>query len=209
MLKDYFLSCPAPIKAQFVSRRYAAGETILYAGEALDCVYLIVSGRVEVIVPGMRSELLNIGAYGEWELLGELEFFSRVPVQSSVWAKTACEVMQIDGAVFLQWLNSDNALCICLLSMLSNRFVSLSSFAKVGVTGMLNQRVAYLLMTYADEKGVLPFSKATLAQRAGTSQRSLNRILKTLSEQGLVDCSTTLVKVLNAKGLDQIYKNER
>ncbi len=208
MLKKHYLSCPAEIKGRFILRRFAVGESVMSAGETLSCVYLIVSGTVEVIGQGSRSELLNIGSYGAWELLGELEFFSRVPVQSSVRALTSCEMLQIPNEVFLQWLSTDNALCIHLLTMLSNRFVSLSSFTKVGVTGMLDQRVAYLLLTHTNEKGVLPFTKATLAERAGTSQRSLNRVLKKLSELGVVDSTTTLVKVLDKEVLTQLYTKQ-
>lgn len=208
MLKDLYLRCPAAIKERFVLRRYTAGEIILHAGEKLECVYLIVSGKAEVFGTGSRAEQLTIGSYGEWEILGELEFFSHEPAQSSVRAQTPCELWQIANDVFMQWISVDNALCIQLLTILSTRFVSLSRFARVGVTGMLDQRIAYLLLTHADDKGVLPFSKAMLAQRAGTSQRSLNRVLKKLSAMGVVDCTTTLVKVLDKNTLTRIYTNQ-
>ena len=53
-----------------------------------------------------------------------------------------------------------------------------------------------------------PISREQLTYEVDTSYRNINRVLKRLSELGIIDASKTVIKILNVEELQRIIKTE-
>ena len=207
MLEMYFQRCPEKIKKNFVFRSFGAGETILNMGDEISGVFLLSKGKAEILANNDDGTTVSWGYYSPWGLLGELELFagSRT-AENTIRTVAKSELYEISRRDFFDWLEHDPEFARSLFVVISQRFLKLSSFARIGIPGLLEQKIAYILLKNSEDHQ-LPLSKQALADRAGTSARSINRILKKLQEEGFVDAEGTLVRIKDEESLRQVYKN--
>jgi len=98
-------------------RDVKAGMTIIRQGDAADFFYVIASGRVEVsqIVEGGSSRVLR--QMGQGEFFGEIGLLSRVPRTATVVAQSDCTLVALEGAAFLELVESGPGLTYMLLDL--------------------------------------------------------------------------------------------
>lgn len=73
---------------------FAAGDTIVWEGEANDDVFFLLEGTADVLVVG-PSSMRRIGTVGEGEVIGELAFFHGDVRTATVRAVTASKLLVI------------------------------------------------------------------------------------------------------------------
>jgi MFS family permease len=78
-------------------RRIEPGETLIRAGEQADRFYVVADGEVEVNVDGGPRRELHTG-----EFFGEIGLLRGVPRTATVVARSAVEVLQLDGNDFVE-----------------------------------------------------------------------------------------------------------
>lgn len=77
-----------------VEERSLAADTVLIRqGQALDCMFLIVAGRFDVVLDGSSS---RIRAIGPGDVVGELSYYVRSAATATVIARTDAVVRQLD-----------------------------------------------------------------------------------------------------------------
>ena len=62
-----------------------------------------------------------------------------------------------------------------------------------------------LMQSFKEQR---PISREQLTYEVDTSYRNINRVLKRLSELGIIDASKTVIKILNVEELQRIIKTE-
>lgn len=205
MFKQYYDACPESIKSLFQPKIFEPQQIILEAGSAVDFVYILTSGKAEVLAQNEDGQYICWGFYSPWILFGELELFTGRCIQSMVRAVSRCELLKIDRMDFLRWLDSDREFTYALFRRVSEGLLNLEDYAQLAIGGTLEQKAAYLLQKNESESTV-PLTKQALANRMGTSMRSLNRIVKNLTEKGCIEITGTLIRVKDSIGLQKIYK---
>jgi CRP-like cAMP-binding protein len=80
-------------------QRFPAGAQILRTGEEDRTLYILQSGRVDVVIeaPGKSRVIAMIGA---GSVFGELAFFDGAPRLASVHATEDCELLALSNAAF-------------------------------------------------------------------------------------------------------------
>jgi CRP-like cAMP-binding protein len=68
--------------------RFAAGATVLRAGDDDPTLYLLAEGRVEVVAPAALLRERQLAVIGEGSVFGEIGFFDRKPRTATVRALT-------------------------------------------------------------------------------------------------------------------------
>ena len=98
-------------------RDVKAGTTIIRQGDPADFFYVIGTGRVEVTQsdPGGASRVLRQMSGGEF--FGEIGLLSRVPRTATVTAMTDCTLVALEGAAFLELVESGPGLTYKLLDV--------------------------------------------------------------------------------------------
>ncbi|MGR8947653.1 MAG: diguanylate cyclase [Gammaproteobacteria bacterium] len=99
--------------------RRQSGEVILEQGEQNNCLFQVLSGRLEVQLdnkPVSPVILLNQGA-----CVGELSILSSIDVSAKVIAATSCTLLVIPGDIVWAFTNSSHEFASNLLDILAGR----------------------------------------------------------------------------------------
>ena len=80
-------------------QRYPAGKQILRMGEADRTLYILQSGKVDVIIESMRKARV-IATIAAGSVFGELAFFDGSPRFASIRATEDCELLALSHAAF-------------------------------------------------------------------------------------------------------------
>lgn len=80
-------------------RSFAAGQTVLHAGEADRTLYIIAAGSVDVIVDGFFGPR-KIATITEGSVFGEMAFFDGAPRSATIVARESVDVLTLDRPSF-------------------------------------------------------------------------------------------------------------
>jgi CRP-like cAMP-binding protein len=104
---------------------YRDGDAIVLQGETGDCMYVIQSGRVEVLQSSgdTRQHLayLEVG-----DFFGEMALFEREKRSATVEARGTARVLRVDKKTLLRRLHEDPLLAVNLLKTMSHRIRDLN-----------------------------------------------------------------------------------
>jgi CRP-like cAMP-binding protein len=99
------------LAGRFVQREFAAGNTIVEAGQPADQVFLIAHGKVNKIGPGKFGEPTVLDVLADGDYFGDRELVeSHGTWGYSVRAVTACTVLTLPQQVFDEMLGQSEAL---------------------------------------------------------------------------------------------------
>jgi CRP-like cAMP-binding protein len=99
---------------------YADGELIVRQGDVGNCMYVVQSGKLEVL----REEhdgSVHIGVMEAGEFFGEMSIFEHEVRSASVRALGEARVMSIDKRTFLRRMEEDPPLAFNLLTTMAHR----------------------------------------------------------------------------------------
>ena len=102
-------------------RSYAAGTTILHAGEVGDSILLIGAGSLDAVVPLDGGKQINLSVMRKGEVFGEMGFFEARPRSATVIAREACTLLEISGSDFRKTLEIHPEIEVKLLLTVSKR----------------------------------------------------------------------------------------
>ena len=172
-------------------RSYPRGSFILREGEQTDALYLIVSGRVKVLIPDEQGREVILAVLGVNEFFGEMGLLDGQPSSASVETLEACRMLRLSKAGFTAALQQNFELAMVIIGNLVRRLREadrkIESLALVDVYG----RVARLLLDHAEEvDGSLVVSKAPpkqeIARMIGASREMVSRVVKDLQVRGYI-----------------------
>lgn len=81
-----------------VKQPFAAGDTVISAGQKADCFFLVASGRVEILLPSAKGQPpQSLANLGPGQLVGEMPLLYAQPIrQADVVAATEAILLRID-----------------------------------------------------------------------------------------------------------------
>ncbi|MBF0627501.1 MAG: cyclic nucleotide-binding domain-containing protein [Magnetococcales bacterium] len=104
-----------------LGREYADGEVILREGEISDCMYVILEGRVEVVVDDGGLQPFHLAVLGKDDFFGEMSLFSDLPRVATVRSLGGVRVMSVDKRGLLRWLGDDPSLSMRIMLKMVDR----------------------------------------------------------------------------------------
>ncbi len=99
-----------------ITHRFAAGEKIFLQEESAARMYLVKSGRVQIVTYGTVLE--NVGPGG---VFGEMAIIDDAPRSAAALAVEPTEVLELDRAQFLSLIRQNPEFALTLMSVLANR----------------------------------------------------------------------------------------
>lgn len=197
--------CPYEILKTLKLKKYKAGEFILQQGEIYDTFYLMVEGYADIIVESSQGKKYYLCTYGKGQFIGEMEMFEQRPYMSRIEARGPVKTLELSREYYLRWLESDRDFNQYILRTLCSE--SYQTMTKMGNNTLysLKQRICQFLVENTNEKGVanMPLSAEQLSERMGVTARSVNRVLKELKDQNILEIHKTNVVV---KDYQQLLK---
>jgi len=92
------------VLALFENEHYPAGETILREGLSIQILWIIVSGRCEVVKVSNGASERSLAVLEQGAVFGEMSFFHPAPHSASVRAVTDVDVMRLSRERYDQLL---------------------------------------------------------------------------------------------------------
>lgn len=176
-------------------RKYPARSTVIYAGEASDALYFIVTGSVSVVIEDDEGHDLVVAYLNAGDFFGEMGLFEEKPVRTAwIKAKTACEVAEISYPKFKELARQDAGLIFALSAQLAGRLRAttrkVGDLAFMDVTGRVARTLLDLCkqpdaMTHPDGMQI-KVTRQEIGRIVGCSREMVGRVLKSLEEQDLI-----------------------
>jgi CRP-like cAMP-binding protein len=176
-------------------RRYSRGSIVLHKDEVGDETYLIMIGKVKVIVThtGGKEIILNILKSGDF--FGEMAVFDNMPRSATVVAEEDCELLIISRENIKNQIKRNPQIAFKLLSDMSRRLreadEQISGLAHLDAKGRVAQTLLKLSKetTMITDEGHKVFSKPPIkdiAAMSGTSHETVSRLLSELTNKGII-----------------------
>jgi len=176
-----------------VTRRSASrSTTIMAGGDATDSLYIVLSGRLKVMMSDSDGKEVILSILGPGEFFGEMGLIDDEPRSASVVTIEPCELLFISKRDFKKCLleNSDMSMAVMrgLVRRLREADRKIGSLALLDVYG----RVARLLLDMAEnvngEKVVTKrLPKQDIAKMIGASREMVSRVMKDLQTGGYIE----------------------
>ncbi len=170
--------------------RLARGETLFDVEETAKNLFVVLDGRIKLtnIDAGGRAHVIAIFSRGE--SLAEAVAFIEARYPAAAEAITDARVLSIRGGLFLDVMMSDRAVLGSGLAAIYRHLHYLVSEVENLKSRTIRQRTAAFLVGLAPQESgpariELPFEKALLAAKIGTSPENLSRTLASLGEFGV------------------------
>src|SRR5437764_6644789 len=172
--------------AVVVSRKsFPRGASIIAAGDITESLYVVISGRMKVMMSDDEGREVILAILGPNEFFGEMGLIDDHPRSASVVALEACEVLSLSKRDFKKCLAENFEMAMTVMRGLVKRLreadQKIGSLALMDVYG----RVARLLLEMAEtvngQKVVTrKLAKQDIAKMIGASREMVSRVMKDL-----------------------------
>ena len=179
--------------AQVVLRKpYAKNSTVVAAGDPADALYIVISGRLKVLMSDKEGREVILAILNQGDFFGEMGLIDQAPRSASVVTIEPCELLTITRTDFTKCLQKSFDLTLNVIRGLVKRLRDadrkIGSLALMDVCG----RVARLLMEMAEtvdgQKVVTKrLPKQQIAKMVGASREMVSRVMKELETSGRIE----------------------
>jgi CRP/FNR family cyclic AMP-dependent transcriptional regulator len=173
-------------------RSVPRSTTVMASGDPTDSLYIVLSGRLKVLMSDAEGKEVILSILGPGEFFGEMGLIDDSPRSASVLAIEPCELLSISKRDFKKCMteNFDMAMAVMrgLVRRLREADRKIGSLALLDVYG----RVARLLLDMAEtvdgEKVVTKrLPKQDIAKMIGASREMVSRVMKDLQMGGYIE----------------------
>ena len=188
-------------------RTFSRGEVVFHHGDPADSLQLIVTGRFAVRITTQLGDTALIAVLGPGDAFGELALISEETVRSATVAalepSETRSVLRRDFARLQREYPSVNAVLVSLLAeqvrRMNRRFVEAHY---VDADKRVRRRLCELAGMYRRGEDVtIPLTQEELAEMAGTSRATVNRVLREEQTRGTVELLRGKTVVRDLDGL--------
>ena len=178
--------------ATVVTRRSATrGSIIIAAGDPTDSLYIILSGRLKVMMSDADGKEVTLSLLGAGEFFGEMGLIDDNPRSASVVAIEPCELLAITRRDFRKCMTENAEMAMAVMRGLVRRLREADR--KIGSLALLDVygRVARLLLDMSEtvdgQKMVTKrLPKQDIAKMIGASREMVSRVMKGLEVDGYI-----------------------
>jgi len=109
-----------------LGKLYADGEDIVRQGDVGDCMFVVQSGRVEVLQATKAGEQ-HLAFLETGDFFGEMAVFEKEKRSATVRASGEARVLKVDKKTLLRRIKEDPLLAVNLLQTMSHRIRDLNA----------------------------------------------------------------------------------
>jgi len=176
-----------------VTRKSAPrSTTIMAGGDPTDSLYIVLSGRLKVMMSDAEGKEVILSILGPGEFFGEMGLIDDEPRSATVMTIEACELLSIAKRDFKKCLAENFEMATAVMRGLVRRLREADR--KIGSLALLDVygRVARLLIDMAEnvdgEKVVTKrLPKQDIAKMIGASREMVSRVMKDLQTGGFIE----------------------
>jgi CRP/FNR family cyclic AMP-dependent transcriptional regulator len=180
------------LETMIMRRSAPRGSAIVREGEPADVLYIVVSGRLKVMMGEADGKETILSILGPGEFFGEMGLIDENPRSATVVAIEPCEMLALTRRDFRRCLVENANLAMAVMRVLVQRLRDADR--KIGSLAMLDVygRVARLLLDMSetvDGRRVVAkrISKQDIAKMIGASREMVHKVMKDLQVSGYIE----------------------
>lgn len=171
----------------FKISRHKKGEVIYEPGHQPRYVYFIMAGEVRMVTVNEEGKEFIQGIFKAKQYFGEPALLLDRPYLAYTIVSKDCELVMVDKAGFLKFLEEDRDFSMDLIHTLSNRLfyksMMLEELANEQADHRLRTLITYLCRDL-EKDAVLKMTRQALADMSGLRVETVIRTIKKLAEAG-------------------------
>jgi len=176
-----------------VTRRSAPrASVIMAAGDQIDSLYIVISGRLKVMMGDADGKEVILSLIGPGEFFGEMGLIDDSPRSASVVTIEPCELLSITKRDFKACLQENFEMAMAVMRGLVRRLREADR--KIGSLALLDVygRVARLLLDMSEDVNgqrvvTKRLPKQDIAKMIGASREMVSRVMKDLQLGGYIE----------------------
>jgi CRP/FNR family transcriptional regulator, cyclic AMP receptor protein len=184
-----------------VTRKSAPrSTTIMAGGDPTDSLYIVLSGRLKVMMSDAEGKEVILSILGAGEIFGEMGLIDDEPRSATVVAIEPCELLSLAKRDFKKSLAENFEMSMAVMRGLVKRLREADR--KIGSLALLDVygRVARLLLDMSEnvngEKVVTKrLPKQDIAKMIGASREMVSRVMKDLQTGGYIEMRGSTIVV--------------
>lgn len=196
-------------------RAFNARQHIFHEGDVGHSLYLLNKGQVRIYITGLDGHETSVIMFGRiGELFGELSLIDEKTRSANAIAVRPTELYMLSRTDFLKLISLYPRLSLNLMQILSERVRYNTRNVDSLVSLDVQQRLARKLLEYGDKYGEIDAHHHTfitpvlrqgdLASLLGTTRESINKTLRALREQNILEIHSGQITILDVPALDAL-----
>jgi CRP-like cAMP-binding protein len=162
---------------------------VLGAGSPIDGLYIIVSGRVKVLMEDERGRQVIVAQLREGDICGELGLMQEVRSSEAIEAVTQCELIYVPRKAVLECIERNPKVAMFMLNVVTERLRDTRRNCATLALETASSRVIKVLLEHGhqvDTEWSVDVGAETIAALVGASREMVSRVVRNLIERGLV-----------------------
>jgi CRP/FNR family transcriptional regulator, cyclic AMP receptor protein len=187
-------------------RRFSRNEVVFHRGDPADCLHLVTKGRFAIRIMTPVGENVTIGVRGRGDSFGEMALVGEGMTRSAtVAALEEAETFSVYVGDFERLRKEHPSVNQVLIAFLASEVRRqnelLLEALYVPVEQRVLRRLAELAELYGAPDAPIPLTQEQLAEMAGTSRATVNRVLRDEEQRGTVELRRGKTVVLDAEAI--------
>ncbi len=181
---------------RYVNVSFSPGETITSIEQPARHFYVLNKGSAKLIheEPSAKSVILDI--YHPGDFFGEIEMIGLSPNERTIVAMTQCDLCKIERTQFLYLYETCPEFSLHILRVHCERLLRTGDSQIHAECMVLRKKVFRIIQDHLNNhSNYFLYTKAVLAEMAGVSIRSLNRVLSELEAEKLIVVSNGTIRL--------------
>jgi CRP/FNR family cyclic AMP-dependent transcriptional regulator len=190
------------------ARKYGRGEVVFLAGAPADSLHLVVSGKFAVRVGTETGDMAMLSVLGAGDFFGELALLDPESGRTAtVTALEASQTLSVGRSEFKRLKEEHPPVDRVLVSVLSAQVRRLSTQLVEAMYLPAEARVYRRLLAAAEMWGgavpgtVIPLTQEDIAELAGTTRPTANRVLRQAASSGLLRIKRGRIELLDPRAI--------
>lgn len=192
-------------------RTFAKGVVIFHKGSSGQTMYIVESGKVRIFTLSESGQEVTLNIYGPGAVFGEFSLLDGLPRSAGAVALEKTVTLTLHRDHFFQQLEVNPSMARSIIEVLTSRLrfttEHAESLAFLNVYGRVAMRLLDLAGRYGTETvGVeldLRLTQGELATWVAATRESVNKVLSTFRDQGLISVEGQKITILDLEGLEQ------
>jgi CRP-like cAMP-binding protein len=189
-------------------RALARGQLLFSQDDPADCVYVVCSGQVAILLAAADGRELAINELGPGELFGEVGLLEGACRTATALARQPTEVLVLPGAAFLAALEAEPRALRRLLATLAARLRGSGERESALAFLSAPARLARLLLQASAAAGgglpLVTLSQEEAAQRIGVTRQTVAKILGGWRRTGWIVTGRGRIMLVNTQALRRL-----
>jgi CRP/FNR family transcriptional regulator, cyclic AMP receptor protein len=184
------------------------GQRLFERGDPGGTMYLVKTGRIEISMVTEAGRKISLNLMGPGDFFGEISLIDGRKRTASAVAVEAAVLKPITRQSYVAAISQSPQLAISFMETLCERLRWVSDSVEEYALLPLDRRLARRLLSlhdhFAGEDGAITIAQSDLADFAGATRESTNKILMQWKKAGFIALKRRAVFLTNKEGLDRL-----